>query len=176
MKIVNIFANKLFSFHYDDQEDNEYDRLMDLWNDTEYVRSFLKENERDIPYGNTKISDLIKWIREDAISIDDQLVTFVKSDGKELRTFFKPLVNSEYQFKVLSLQKGRRHYLRLYAIKVDEGTFVITGGAIKLHHLMEDRLHTQLELSKLKCAQDYLKKHGVFDCDSFFEYLSEQML
>lgn len=172
MKIVNIFAYKLFAFQYDGQEYNEYDRLLDLWTDTEYVRGFLSENKEDIPTGKT-VRQFIEYIREDADCIDEQLCKISESDDGKLSRFFKPLYNSEYQFKILSLQKGRKHCLRLYAIKVDEDVFVITGGAIKLHHLMKDRKHTELELSKLKRAKDYLKENGVFDCDSFFEFLTE---
>lgn len=65
--------------------------------------------------------------------------------------------------------------MRLYAIKIDEDTFVITGGAIKLplQHLMQDRAHTQLELSKLNKAKRYLEENGVNDNDSFYEFLNE---
>ena len=76
---------------------------------------------------------------------------------------------------MLFRSKGRQHCLRLYAIKIDEDTFVITGGAIKLplHHLMDDREHTRIELQKLKSAKSYLKENGVFDEESFFEFLNE---
>lgn len=74
------------------------------------------------------------------------------------------------------MQKGRQNCLRLYAIKIDEETFVITGGAIKLplHHLMEDRDHTIKELQKIKKAQDYLRANQIFDEDSFFEFLNNK--
>lgn len=174
MRIVNIFAYRLFAFHYDGVLDNEYSRLMDLWTDTEYVRDFLIENEVDIPPNRTK-RQFVEYIREDAIHIDEQLIKITESDDKSLSNFFQPLHNSEFQLKVLSLQKGREHSLRLYAVKIDEDTFVVTGGAIKLplHHLMEDRTHTREELSKLNRAKEYLKNKGTFDEDSFFEFLNE---
>ena len=112
---------------------------------------------------------------EDAISIDEQLIRITETTNESLSPFFKPLHNQEYQVKILSLQKGRRYCLRLYAIKIDEDTFIITGGAIKLplHHLMKDREHTRIELQKLEKAKSYLKENGVFDEDSFFEFLKE---
>lgn len=174
MKIVNIFAYKLFAFHYEGEEDNEYDRLLDLWTNTEYVRNFLTENEKDIPKGKTK-RQFVEYIREDAQCIDEQLIKITETTDEPLSYFFQSLDNNEYQLKTLSLQKGRRHCLRLYAIKIDNNTFVITGGAIKLplQHLMQDREHTQLELEKLKKAKDFFKENGVFDEDSFYEFLNE---
>lgn len=174
MEIVTIFAHRLFAFHYNGEANNEYDRLLDLWTDTEYVRTFLNANDEDIPKGKTK-RQFVNYIRQDAYSIDEQLIRITETTDQLLSYFFKPLHNYEYEFKILSLQKGRQHCLRLYAIKIDEDTFVITGGAIKLplHHLMEDREHTRVELQKLERAKSYLRENGIFDEDSFFELLNE---
>lgn len=174
MKIVNIFEYKLFAFHYDGEEDNEYDRLMELWNDTEYVRDFLKENETDLEEWQT-IKQFIGFIRTNANEIDQRLIEITKSDKSSLSNFFQTLENNEYQYQILSKQKGKNHSLRFYALKIDEEVFVITGGAIKLprHHLMEHRDHTNKELEKINRAKDFLKAQDVFDEDSFFEFLTE---
>lgn len=83
--------------------------------------------------------------------------------------------NNEYRIQELSRRKGRQSVLRLYSIRIERNIYVITGGAIKLHlqHLMEDRTHTQKELSRLNAAKDFLKNNGIFDEDSFFEFLNE---
>ena len=99
MKIVNIFAYRLFAFHYDGEEDNEYSKLLDLWTDTEYVRDFLIENEADIPANKTR-RQFVEYIREDAIHIDEQLIKITESDDESLSNFFRPLHNSEFQLKV----------------------------------------------------------------------------
>lgn len=171
-KIVNIFAHQLFAFHYDEAEDNEYDRLMHLWDDTEYIFDFLKKNEVDIPRGKS-IQSIAESIIDNAYEIDEILVRITENNKENLSHFFKPLYNQEYQIKVLSLQKGRQYYLRMYAIKISENVFVITGGAIKLHHLMQDREHTKEELRKLSSAREFLRTQGIFDDESFFEFLDE---
>lgn len=63
----------------------------------------------------------------------------------------------------------------LYAIKIARDTYLITGGAIKLplHHLMEDREHTTIEKQKLENGREYLRSHGVYDSDSFYEFLND---
>lgn len=93
-----------------------------------------------------------------------------------METFFQSLHNLERPGKVLSLQKGRRHKLsklRIYAIRIDENLFVITGGAIKLVLLMEDHPDTRAEKVKLEQAKDYFKKQDVFNDDSFYELLND---
>ena len=68
---------------------------------------------------------------------------------------------------------GHASWLRVYAIRLEKNVFVITGGAIKLTHTMQDRLHTQEELNKLNQCRQYLLDNGVFDSDSFISMIEE---
>jgi hypothetical protein len=166
MKIVTIFADQLYAFHYMGEAENEYDRLMEQWTDVSYLRAYAKQN---------KIADVTNFaheIRQDAEYIDDLIESIARQNHK-LESFFKPLYNLEMGVKFLSLQKGRRYKLRIYAIKIDENLFVITGGAIKITLLMDDHPDTQLEKVKLNQAKDYFKKQQVFDKDSFYELLTD---
>lgn len=42
--IIPIVNGLLYSIKYDDGFESEFDRLMDLWNDTEYVHSYFEDN------------------------------------------------------------------------------------------------------------------------------------
>lgn len=179
MKIVSIFEDKLYAFHYDGEEENEYDRLINLWYDPSYLYEFLTQNEADwrenLQSKNYTKQQLVHLLLEDAEYIDDKLIEITESTSQKLSSFFKPLNNNEYKCDVqLSMQKGRKSYLRLYAIRIEDNVFVITGGAIKFHHLMEDRPHTKNELSKIKKARDYLKAQSILDEDGFNDFLNEQ--
>ena len=169
MRIIPIFANKLFAFQYNNEAYNEYDRLLRLWNDLEYLHSFLKENEKDVK--EISQEDLALQITNDANIIDVTLYNIYTNESRSLEEFFKQLHNSEYQAQVLSKRKGRKNYLRIYALKIDENCFVITGGSIKLTQLMQGRTHTETELKKINTCKQYLSDNGVFDSDSFFEFL-----
>jgi hypothetical protein len=168
MKIVPIFADKLFAFHYKGEAVNEFDRLMDLWTDIAFLIDYLKENNI------TNVKKIVKDILQDAEQIQDFLDNI--SQNKEPYGFyFEPLQNSERN-KLLAFQKGKikENILRYYAIKLDENCFVITGGAIKMSQKMQEHPDTTNELKKLEKARAYLKQNGVFDEDSFFELLIEQ--
>ena len=174
MKIVDIFAEKLFAFHYDNEDENELKRLLNLWNNSNYISTFLDENKSDIPpYEN--INKLEQKIFDDANEIDDILYELSNDDDMQLEEFFAPLDNKEYYEVKLSKQKGRKRYLRLYALKIDENCYVITGGAIKFTHLMEERDHTIEELRKIDMCREYLKSNDVFDAESFYEFLIEEL-
>jgi hypothetical protein len=169
MKIVNIFAKQLYSFKYENKEDNEYDRLMELWGDVSYLNKFAKDNE--VP----GVKKFVRCRLRDAEEHQDWLEDLCES-GEQLEQYFRQLDNLETGEKILSLQKGRieKNGLRIYSIKIDDNLFVITGGAIKMSQLMKDHPDTKKELVKLDKAKSYLEINGVFDCDSFYSLLNEE--
>jgi hypothetical protein len=175
VKIVSIFADQLhlFAFRFEGEKMNELRRLLTLWNDTAYLYEFVTNNKSDVPK-NVTMRTLVFQLIEDANNIDDTIIEISSNPKRSLDEFFKPLDNQEYHIVELSKQKGRKNYLRLFAIKIDNNCFIITGGAIKFHHLNKDRPHTQKEMQKIDRCRDYLKDNGVFDADSFYEFLNEQ--
>lgn len=172
MKIVSIFADHLYAVHYHGEKNHELKRLIDLWNDAQYLYEFVKNNSLDIPRKYT-IPQIINKIIQDASHIDNILHHIEQNPGTKLNSFFFPLYDEETKVVSLGLRKGKRFFLRIYAIKIDEDCFLITGGAIKFHHLMKDKPHTQKELSKLHRCKEFLKENGVNDRDSFFEFINE---
>lgn len=174
MKIVSIFVPCLYAFQFDDETENELQKALIQWRDTEYLFEFIQHHQADIP-ANENQQLLPQKLIHDADQIDDILWEYAE-EQIPLEQFFKPLHNQEYQAVVLSKQKGRyqRSYLRLYALKIDENCFVITGGAIKFTKLMEEREHTLKELQKLEQCRSYLQENDVFDADSFYELMNEE--
>ncbi len=170
MKIVSIFADQLFAFHYENEVDNEYDRLMNLWTDTGYLQAYAKENKVKNLY------DFIDEILKDTEAIQDFL-NDIQTNKEPHEFYFQPLQVSEGKYKILAFQKGKivQNKLRLYAIKIDANCFVITGGAIKMSQIMQDHEDTDNELKKLNNARAYLNKEEVFDEDTFFELLNDEI-
>jgi hypothetical protein len=168
VKIVSIFADNIYSLHYDGETDNEFDRLMDLWTDVSFLRSYAIRNGVKDVYG------FVNHILLCAEDIQDFLHD-ISQGNKDYNFYFQALQQSENYSKRLELQKGKIHknQLRLYAIKIDISCFVVTGGAIKMSQKMEDHSDTLAELGKLATAKSYFEKNGVFDEDSFFELLIE---
>ena len=168
MKIVRTFADQLFAFHYKNEADNEYDRLMELWTDVTFLTAYAKENNI------VNVKKFVNDILQDAEQIQDFLEN-LNQNKEPYGFYFEPLQDSERK-KILAFQKGKikKNRLRYYAIKLDDNCFVITGGAIKMSQTMQGHPDTDNELTKLKEARAYLKQNDVFDEDSFFELLIEQ--
>lgn len=172
MKIVSIFAPNLYSFQYSSTK-SELRRVLDLWNNPNHLFQFVEANKQDI--GKRSVEAVVEQILEEAQELDDLLYYLSNNEVENFDQFFKPLENTEYKIRVLSRQKGRINYLRIYALRIDDNCFVITGGAIKFTQFMDDRDHTKQELKKLSRCKSYLQENNVFDSDSFYGFLSEQI-
>jgi hypothetical protein len=170
MKIVPIFADRLYAFHYEGESDNEYERLMSLWTDVAYLYNFARQNN---------VADVSAFV-EDILDQTEALQDFLDNLEQKhtpYNLYFVPLDQAEWKTPNLPLQKGKisKNSLRLYAVKIDQDCFVITGGAIKMSQTMQDHPDTNQELGKMRTARSFLRQNGVFDEDSFFEFLSEEI-
>ena len=102
------------------------------------------------------------------------------SPETDLSKIFRPLDNNQASDMMLQKEKarlkrkyGHSSWLRLYAIKLIQGNYSITGGAIKLTATMQEREHTRQELVKIDRVRRYLLEEGIIDDEGFIEYISE---
>lgn len=97
------------------------------------------------------------------------MITFddIKQDGRLWAVHFS-------HEKLNELDKVFTHWLRIYAIKLNPGIYVVTGGAIKLTRTMQEREHTLNELVKMEKVRQYLVDNNVIDDDSFTEFINEK--
>ena len=170
---------RLWAVRYDGEKDNALYTLFDQWNDVMWLRSFFKANWQDLT-SYFKITDVNQAI-EDTIEDSDRLQGIIMdiSPDANLDEIFHPLENFRTMDILLGKEKARlkrqeRHssWLRIYAIKLSEGVYVITGGAIKLTLKMEEREHTRLELVKLEKVRSFLLNENIIDDDGFVEYMN----
>lgn len=172
--------NTLWAVRYDEAEDNVLQQLFSQWNDPEWLVDFFLENISDLE-SYFKITDINQAIFD---TIDDsmrmQCLILDISPDADLDRIFRPLHNSQTREIVLGKEKARikdrpehASWLRIYAIKLEPGCYIITGGAIKLTRTMQEREHTLLELNKMEKVRNFLLCSGAIDSDAFNDYLSE---
>lgn len=181
MKFDKILDNNtLWAVRYDGANDNVLHEVFSQWNDPEWLVNFFLNNISDLK-DYFKITDINKAIYD---TIDDadklQCLILDLSPEADLDTIFRPLHNSMSSEVLLSKEKARiqertKHssWLRIYAIKLEPGCYIITGGAIKLTRTMQEREHTLEELRKIEKVRQFLIDGNVCDRDGFTDYLSE---
>lgn len=166
----------LWAVRFDKDNQNALHKVLNQWRDAEWLADFFTQNLDDLIsyFRITNIEDSIYQTMEDR----DELACIIMdiSPDANLDRFFRPLENDRSSEMILGKEKGRPHrrsWLRLYAIKLSVGIYIITGGAIKLTRTMQEREHTLQELEKMEKVRNFLIREHVFDEDSFTDYQKE---
>jgi len=170
---------RLWAVHFEGENLNELDRVFTQWNDAGWLLKFFRENFNDLVsyFKITKLDEAVY----DTMADSDQLECLILdiSPDANLDELFRPLENSRAAEMMLSKEKARlqsrpKHasWLRIYAIKLNPGIYVVTGGAIKLTRTMQERVHTLKELEKMEKVRQYLVANGVIDNDSFNDFVN----
>lgn len=177
MKFVKVLDNgSLWAVKYDGEELDCFEATFKSWYDMSFLREFFKSNITDLQsyFKITDIDQAIYDTVEDASRLECLMLDI--SPNANLDYLFRHLENNRFSEMSLSREKakgkgiGHASWLRIYAIKLDQGTYLITGGAIKLTATMGERQHTLNELIKMNKVRDYLLTSGIFDIDGLTEY------
>ena len=146
-----------------------------------WLRSFFQDNLADLS-SFFHITDVYEAVME---TIDEAkrlecLMLDITPDAN-LDVLFKHLENSRFWEMTLGREKAygdggyrRQSWLRIYAIKIEPGIYLVTGGAIKLTATMDQRNHTLAELARMERVRNYLLENGVYDIESFNDYLENE--
>ena len=82
---------------------------------------------------------------------------------------FRPLNDKEGKLYTHQQSKAKidnkrnfpKPILRMYAIRLNKNTFVITGGAIKLTHKMDEHPDTAREIVKMKKVKNFFSNNQI---------------
>ncbi len=173
MKLIPIFVSDnsedgLWSIHLDGESQNEFDKFFDLMNDIEWLHGFFEKNKGDLNsgfFGHITIKVAVLRTLKEVEEMEDALYDYSErgfSGHSNLQHLFKPLNNFEYAITIHQKSKARirKGWLRLYAIRLAENCYLVTGGAIKLTEDMK-KGHLQAELKKLERAKLFLGDNGI---------------
>jgi hypothetical protein len=174
MKLIPIFVAQdsedgLWSIQLDSQSRSEFEKFFDQVNDIEWLHHFFDHNNADLHsgfFGSITIGVAVSRTLDEAEEMENSLYDFseqgFKGGDDNLQHLFKPLNNFEYTITARQKSKARirKGWLRLYAIRLAENCYLVTGGAIKLTQDMK-RAHLQDELRKLEQSKQFLRNSGI---------------
>jgi len=173
MKIINIFADKLFAFKFDGEAIDEFERAFDLWTSIEYLTDFFEEHTKDLQFGFYELNscdDAVMITLEESFAFREVILEAAEKNNPD--KLFKNPDNKEYRHGGFGKKKAYgtayKSWLRIYALQI-ENIFLITGSAIKLTDTMNQRYHTKRELIKLERCKSFLKEKGIWDKEGLQE-------
>ena len=173
--------SRLWAVKYEGDAISCFDTLFSQWYDMNWLKGFFSYNLADLT-SYFKITDVYQAVMETMEEADClECLMLDLSPEANLDELFRHLENSRYSEVTLGREKAygpgsMRHtsWLRIYAIKMEPGIYLVTGGAIKLTAKMEERSHTMAELAKLEEVRNYLMDNNVFDLDSLIDYTDNE--
>lgn len=172
--------NRLWAVHYEGDEDNILNTVFDQWDDVLWLREFFKKNYADLQsyFQIIDVDVAVDITAEDSDVLQCKILDI--SPEANLDELFRPLNNWQTTELTLNREKANpktithhRSWLRIYALKLQDGCYIITGGAIKLTRTMQEREHTLMELLKQEQVRQFLLHNHIIDTDSFVDYLAE---
>ena len=175
MEVDEIYKPYIYSIKYDGQEECEFDRLFDDWNDMTRLVEFMTVNQE---YLNNPIwgerytpEKAARKVRDEAVELEDLLFDLCKNtdEGKvpDFDSHFK-FLDGKYQVyeyvPMKSYGTGKPSFLRMYAIKLKSNLYVITGGGIKLADTIQNspdlKNHVLQNIDKVRI---WLIENGIMD-------------
>lgn len=166
MKIVDIFAiveGSLFAVQFEGEEFNEFEKLRRNWQNPEFVNTLFKK----ITYSNYykfSVDELKIQILERSAFFFNKLLSAAKGEESiQLDAIFRPLNNNEYTLADYQESKYKKFIFRIYAVRLGENCYVISGGGIKLVKTMQENEYLSQELSKIKFLKNYLIERDLYE-------------
>lgn len=144
--------------------------LFDRWADTEYLVEYLDKNSDLLHagfYTDMEIANGVGNIIRDAHRLKMKLAK--ASKGRRLHQLFKPYTKGIQTRHSEPLKKAYgtipKSMLRLYAVSLADGSYIICGGAIKLTKAVDEDDTLKRERTRLNKLRDYLKQQGIEDAE-----------
>ena len=180
MQIETIVEESLYSIKFDEYEKDEFHRLFQLWNDSEYLKTFFKNHIEKLQndfWKEISIAEAVRSTIKQAELLEQKLIEIAetgKTDRYEtLSTLFKPLHDSTTRIESFEMNKAKsnlyENWLRIYAIRIDTNFFVVSGGAIKLTRTMNEVDYLLEELKKMEIVKAFLTDDENADDFEIFE-------
>lgn len=180
MKIVPIYNGYIYSVSYDEseEEDNEFDRLLSLWNDVSYLSDFFNTNAAYLSNETWQKVRLPEMAAHQVIREAEDLENLFEELHDNTEKGRKPDFDSHFKYlggkyKYMLEYEPMKSYgtespslIRLYAVKLGPNTYLITGGGIKLADTIQNSPGLQDHVIKnIDRVRTYLKANGIMNSD-----------
>jgi len=172
MNIIHIFAlveDSLYAVEdFKKSGKSAYEVVVNRWQDTEYLEDYFDKYEKELKsfYPNMTVEKAVRKTLMEVMDFDAKV--YEAANKKKLGKFiFRALHKTDKQRTYIDSKAygpDNKSWLRLYAIRLAEDIYVVTGGGIKLTEAMTTN-ELKDELKNLKKAKKALLKMGLLEAE-----------
>jgi hypothetical protein len=178
MRITEVIPKKLYALLLQDDIDAFHD-CFDKWQDTTYLHDFFYTRRDELKFYNKDISSLVNDVLSESDSFFNKIADVLEND-EDINwdnSIFYPLHNRQgFDLPIVSAKaygsEKRGALCRLYAIRISDGAYIVTGGLIKTSVALQDTDEGKQILKTLRELSDFLFYNNIidtFDLDSILE-------
>ncbi|MBN8692613.1 MAG: hypothetical protein J0L69_05420 [Bacteroidetes bacterium] len=191
MEIIPIFVDEnnpiLSSSCYEEDGVGEFIKLFDRWDDIEFLKNYFTKHSKLLNNNGTNftIEEAIVRTLKEAKKLRQKFIQLAKSTTTDntqgLDEIFAPLHKLKHTVELtpskaygISEIEYETSWLRIYAIKLEENVYIVTGGYIKLSDKIQDTDEGKNELDKIKRTITYLKINNLIEKEDLVDFLKEE--
>lgn len=148
-----------------------FHQCFENWQDVEYLYNFFKSRPEALLYYGVDHRTAVRLILSESEQFFDDILNIAegKTNATSLdKIIFQPLHNGDdfdlpmIETKAYGKESGRS-FLRLYAIRLSDGGYIVVGGIIKTTESLQGCEEGKAVLKKLKEVAGILRKSEMFD-------------
>ena len=175
MKIWEIIPDILYSVQYDNQEDDEYNRIFEELQDFQTVLSFFNEHNLKINNYYEEATGIPRTDKEayankivqEALNLEDRFESLIENVERGLtpdfHSEFKWLEGTMLQ-PLAGLKWGAidsSSMIRIYAAEIESNCIIIVYGGIKIRHQLSESPLLEDAKRKVDNLISYLMKNNI---------------
>lgn len=168
--IKEIISNSLYALKTETGGD-VFNECFENWQDVSYLYDFFSSRPDSLKFYGVDVSEAVEEICSESEKFFDDILNCAEDKNEEKRldnVIFEPLhANDDFDIPIIEAKaKGKargKSYLRLYAIRLTDGTYIIVGGLIKTTNSLQDDKDGIEMLQKLKKFAQYLRSKDLMD-------------
>lgn len=168
--LCEIVKERLYALADADGSD-VFHRCYENWQDVSYLYDFFKNNPDALTFYRMNQRDAVQHILNESELFFDDILNIAEgyADVNTLDDYvFTPLhLNDDFDLPIIETKaygiNHRKSFLRLYAIRLSDGAYIVVGGLIKTSRALQDTPEGIQILDQLRKLRQYLVKHQLDD-------------
>lgn len=168
--ITEIVYNKLYALKEADGSD-VFQNCFNNWQDTLWLHTFFKENPHALRYYGVDQKTAIQQIIKESETFSDDILNIAEGNTNASSLddiVFQPLhKNDDFSLSIVESKAygsiTGKSFLRLYAVRLKDGAFIVVGGLIKSTQTLQEYEEGKQILEKLRKFTEFLRTGKYFD-------------
>jgi hypothetical protein len=168
--LSEIVKEKLFALAEADGSD-VFHRCFEDWQDVSYLYDFFKRHPKALAYFRLDVKTAVRQVLSESAQFSDDILNIAagKSDATSLDDIvFQPLHSGDdFDLPIIETKAYGKEFgkslLRLYAIRLNDGAYIVVGGVIKTARSLQECEGGEQIVTTLKELSKMLRKDQMYD-------------